>query len=145
MSDKKYVTPFQIAGIIAEREDNILFKKSYISEIIKMYLEECQKALLRGERVLFTGIGTIIPNVDVKEKYNLLKCNKEGGNPPFAYMKMTSNQHFIKKMNQTILNNIENEIYGLEKLPFNEEQMDYLKEKGFVPKDAKVPDDEEEE
>lgn len=144
MANKPAVTPFQMAARITERADNRIFKKQYIYEILQMYMEEVQKALLRGERVLIAGVGTIIPDVKTIEKFPLQVCNKEGGNPPFTYMRMTRNEHFMKKMNQTLMKNIENGIYGLEEIPFTEEQMEYLKEKGFVPQDAKLPDEEEE-
>ena len=45
-------------------------------------------------------------------------------------------------MTKTLQENIMNGIYGLEKLPLKEEQLDYLKEKGFAPKNAKLPDSE---
>lgn len=143
MPNKPAVTPCQMAARIAERANNRIFKKQYIYEILQMYMEECQNALPRGERVLIAGVGTIISEVKITEKFILPVCNKDGENPPFTYMRMTRNSHFLEKMNQTLMKKIENGIYGLEQIPFTEEQMDYLKEKGFVPKDAKLPDEEE--
>ena len=40
------------------------------------------------------------------------------------------------KMNEKLLENIENGIYGLEKLPFSKQQMTYLKNGGFIPEDT---------
>lgn len=41
-----------------------------------MYMEECQKALLRGDRVQISEVGTIIPEVKTCESFNLPQCNK---------------------------------------------------------------------
>ena len=48
-----------------------------------------------------------------------------------------------EKMNEKLLENIENGIYGLEKLPFSKQQMTYLKNGGFIPEDAELPTDDE--
>lgn len=128
---------------VYNRIDNEMFRWSYIRKILQAYHEELQKALLRGERVLIPGVGTLIPEIKLKEKFNMPCCNKEGGNLPYTDIKLTRNLKFQINMTKTLQENIMNGIYGLEKLPLTEEQLDYLKEKGFAPKNAKLPDEEE--
>ena len=70
-------------------------------------------------------------------------CNKEKGNLPYMDIRLSRNTKFRASMTRRLLDNIKNGIYGLEKLPLTEEQLDYLKEKGFAPKNAKLPDEEE--
>lgn len=55
------------------------YKKEFVYDILKMYMEECQKALLRGERVQISGVGTIISEVKTCESFNVPQCNKEEG------------------------------------------------------------------
>lgn len=129
------LSPHKMAGRIAERADNKIYKKEFVYDILKMYMEECQKALLRGERVQISGVGTIIPEVKTCESFNLPKCNKEEGNPPYTRIRMSRNNILGEKMNETLLENIKNGIYGLEKLPFSKQQMTYLRNGGFIPKD----------
>ena len=69
-------------------------------------------------------------------------CNKEEGNLPYMDIRLSRNTKFRASMTRRLLENIKNGIYGLEKLPLKEEQLDYLKEKGFAPKNAKLPDSE---
>ena len=128
---------------VYNRIDNEMFRWSYIRKILQAYHEELQKALLRGERVLIPGVGTLIPEIKLKEKFNMPCCNKEGGNLPYTDIRLSRNLKFQINMTKTLQENIMNGIYGLEKLPLKEEQLDYLKEKGFAPKNAKLPDEEE--
>lgn len=58
-------------------------------------------------------------------------------------MRMSRTNTLHDKMNETLLENIENGIYGLEKLPFSKQQIPYLKNGGFIPEDAELPDEEE--
>ena len=39
-----------MAGRIAKRADNKIYKKEYVYDILKMYMEEVQNALLRQKR-----------------------------------------------------------------------------------------------
>ena len=130
------ITPCKMAGRIAKRADNKIYKKEYVYDILKMYMEEVQNALLRGERVQISGVGTIIPEVKTRECYSLPCCNKVEGNPPYTSMRMSRTNKLHDKMNEKLLENIENGIYGLEKLPFSKQQMTYLKNGGFIPEDA---------
>lgn len=98
-----------------------------------MYMDECRKRLLRGERILLTRIGTIIPEVKVHEHFNLPVCNKEEGNPPYTRMRMTRNYSLGQEMNRKLQKNIENGILGLEELSFSKQQIAILKNSGMIP------------
>ena len=137
MKSNTGLTPSQIAGRILHREDNI-YKKDILQDVIRLYMEEIQKALLSGERVLLAGVGTIIPEVKTHiGNYNLAVCNNFDGNPPpYTRMRMTRTYKFGNKMNKQLLDNISDGIYGLEKLPFNNQQLNILKNSGYVPEDA---------
>ncbi|MSS63655.1 HU family DNA-binding protein [Velocimicrobium porci] len=130
------ISPYKMAGRIAKKADNKIYKREYVYDILKMYMEEIQSALLRGERVQISGVGTIIPEVKTRENYSLPCCNKADGNPPYTAMRMSRTNTLHDKMNEKLLENIENGIYGLEKLPFSKQQMTYLKNGGFIPEDA---------
>lgn len=128
---------------VYNRIDNEMYKWTYIRKILQAYLEEIQNALLRGEWVRIPGVGTLIPEINTKEKFNLPNCNKEEGNLPYMDIKLARSVKFRASMTRRLLDNIKNGIYGLEKLPLKEEQLDYLKEKGFAPEDAKLPNEED--
>ena len=132
MLSKSALTVNQIAGRICDRDGN-LYSKKVVCEILNMYMEECRKGLLRGERVQLTGIGTIIPEVKVYEHFNLPVCNKDDGNPPYTRMRMTRTYSLGQEMNRKLLKNIENGILGLEKLPFSKKQIAILKDSGMIP------------
>lgn len=134
MQDKSALTISQIAGRICDREGN-LYSKKIVYNILNMYMDECRKGLLRGERILLTGIGTIIPEVKVHEHFNLPVSNKEDGNPPYTRMRMTRSYSFGQEMNRKLLKNIENGILGLEELPFSKQQIAILKNSGMIPND----------
>ena len=110
-----------------------------------MYMDECRKALAEGERIEISKVGSIIPEVKVHiGNFNLPMCNKEGGNPPSTKLKITRNNSLMDLMNRTLLKNIENGIYGLEKLQFSKQQMDILKNSGYIPEEAEIENGEEE-
>ncbi|MCH5271767.1 MAG: hypothetical protein J1E83_13685 [Lachnospiraceae bacterium] len=132
MSSKSALTVNQIAGRICDRDGN-LYSKKVVYEILNMYIEECRKGLLRGERILLTGIGTIIPEVKTHEHFNLPVCNKEDGNPPYTRMRMTRTYSLGQEMNRKLHKNIKNGILGLEELPFSKQQMAILKNSGMIP------------
>lgn len=137
------ISPSKMAGRIAKRADNKIYKRECVYDVLKMYMDEVQKALLRGERVQIAGVGTIIPEIKTRECFTLPCCNKAEGNPPYTTMRMSRTNTLHDKMNQTLLENIENGIYGLEKLPFSKQQMTYLKNGGFLPEDIKLEGEEE--
>lgn len=136
------LTACKMAKRICDRSDNI-YDKKIIENILKMYMDECRKALLSGERVQITKVGTIIPEVKTRLFYNLPICNKEGGNPPYTKLKISSNDLLGEAMNRALVKNIENGIYGLEKLPFSKQQFDILKGSGYIPEDAELPEEGE--
>ena len=116
-----------------------------ITDILLMYMDECRKALAEGERIEISKVGSIIPEVKVHiGNFNLPMCNKEGGNPPSTKLKITRNNSLMDLMNRTLLKNIENGIYGLEKLQFSKQQMDILKNSGYIPEEAEIENGEEE-
>ena len=138
------LTACKMAKRICDRSDNI-YDKKIIENILKMYMDECRKALLAGERVQITKVGTIIPEVKVHEgNFNLPRCNKVGGNPPYTKLRMRRNNFLVEAMNNTLTKNIENGIYGLEKLSFSTQQMDTLKKSGYIPEDVEIEEEEEE-
>ena len=48
-------------------------------------------------------------------------------------------------MNKRLMQNIKNGIYGLKKLLFTKTQFEFLKETGYIPEDAELPDEEDDE
>ena len=137
------LTANQIAKRIYNREDNVYDKKvitkQLITNILLMYMDECRKALAEGERIEISKVGSIIPEVKVHiGNFNLPMCNKDGGNPPYTKLKITRNNLLSETMNRNLLRNIENGIYGLDKLPFSKQQMDILKKSGYIPEDAEI-------
>ena len=112
--------------------DYNIYSEKMIYEILNKYMDECRKGLLKGERVQLKGIGTIIPEVRTRERFNIPECNKEGGNLPYTAIKMTRTLDLQEKMNCTLLNNIKNGIMGLEETPFSKQQISILKKYGFI-------------
>ena len=127
-SKKKYS---KMVCQISEREDN-LYHPKIISNILKMYMEECKAALLRGERVQLTGIGTIIPEVKVHEN-DVRVCERNCVNMPYTRMRMTRNYSLVQEMNCKLQKNIENGVLGLEELPFSKQQIAILRNSGMIP------------
>ena len=116
---------------VAGRDDNIYHPK-IISTILNMYLDECRKALLRGENVQLRGIGTLMPEVKAHIHYNLPECNREGGNLPYTRVRMTRTNSLAQEMNRKLQENIENGILGLEELPFSRQQIAILRNSGMI-------------
>lgn len=138
----KALSAFKMAKRICDRKDNV-YDKRVIESILNMYMDECYKALLEGERVQITKVGTIIPEVKTRMNFSLPCCNKEEGNPPYTKIRISRNNWLCEKMNQTLLENIGNGIYGLEKLPFDKQQMGYLRNGGFIPDDIETEYEED--
>ncbi len=143
------LTANQIAKRIYNREDNVYDKKvitkQLITSILLMYMDECRKALVEGERIEISKVGSIIPEVKVHEgNFNLPMCNKDGGNPPYTKLRIRRNNLLVDVMNNALIKNIENGIYGLDKLPFSRQQMDILKKSGYIPEDAEIRNGDDE-
>ncbi len=131
----KAVNASHMAKRITGRDDNI-YDKKVIENILNMYMDECRKALLEGERVQITKVGTLIPEVKTRLFFNLPVCNKEDGNPPYTKLRVYRNNSLGVEMNSRLLNNIEEGIYGLAHLPFSKPQLKNLKDSGYIPADA---------
>ena len=139
----KALSAYKMAKRISDRKDNV-YDKRIIENILNMYMDECRKALLSGERVQITKVGTIIPEVKIRLFYNLTICNKDGGNPPYTKLRIRRNNLLGDIMNRLLIKNIENGIYGLDKLPFSRQQMDILKKSGYIPADAEIKNGDDE-
>ena len=124
----------QMAGRILHREDNI-YKKDIIYDVLKMYMDECRKALLNGERVTLTKLGTITPQLRTHiGSYNLPTCNRcEDNPPPDVGVKLSRSTEFRKQLNEKLLKYIENGEIGLGNLSFDERQLTILRNSGFIP------------
>ena len=149
MARVKALSAYKMAKRIYAREDNVYDKKvvskKLIPDILLMYMDECRKALAEGERIEISKVGSIIPEVKVHiGNFNLPMCNKDGENPPYTKLKITRNNLLSDTMNRNLLRNIENGIYGLDKLPFSRQQMDILKKSGYIPADAEIKNGDDE-
>jgi len=134
----------KMAGRIINREDNIYDKKVVIN-ILNAYMDECRKALIKGERIQLSGVGTIIPEVRTHRSCYLPYCNNdEHENSPYTRIRMTRTNSLREDMDRTLLSNIENGIYGLEKLPFDIQQIGNLKANGFIREEESDYGEEEE-
>ncbi len=144
MKSKYGLSTHKMAGRISQREDNLYDKKIIVS-ILNMYMEEVRKAVLKGERVQITGVGTIIPEVKTHKKYYIPTCEDLQQDSPYTKIRLSRNDSLFQDMNQQLLQNIENGIWGLERLPFDTQQMSILKQSGFIPQDAKEVESQENE
>ena len=128
----------KMAARILNREDN-KYKKELIYDVLKMYMDECRKAVLNGERVQITGVGTIIPKLRThKGAFNMPICNRcEGNPPPYVEVKLSRNDSFRKELSEKLLKNLDNGIIGLGKLSFDVQQINILKNSGFIKEDYK--------
>ena len=140
----KALSAYKMAKRISDRKDNV-YDKRIIENILNMYMDECRKALLSGERVQITKVGIIIPEVKVHEgNFNLPICNKNGGNPPYTKLRIRRNNLLGDIMNRLLIKNIESGIYGLDKLPFSKQQMDILKKSSYISADAELKNGDDE-
>ncbi len=131
MAAKKALTVNQMAIRILERDDNDR-KQTVIRDIINMYMDECRKALINGERIQLSGIGTIIPDVKVHDgEYHIPELNKEI-NPPYTTLRISRNNTLKFDMNRKLESNVKKGILGLEELKLTEEQLQVLKDRGYI-------------
>ena len=149
MARVKALSAYKMAKRIFNREDNVYDKKvitkQLITNILLMYMDECRKALAEGERIEISKVGSIIPEVKVHiGNFNLPMCNKDGGNPPYTKLRIRRNNLLVDVMNNDLIKNIENGIYGLDKLPFSRQQMDILKKSGYISEDVKIKNGDDE-
>lgn len=141
MAYKNGLSAGKMAARIYNREDNI-YKQSMIKEILDMYAQEICKAMMNGERVQISKVGTIFPELKVRLSYGLPGCDKEGGNPPYTHIRISRNRVIKANMNKHLMQNIDNGIYGLQKTPFSKQQFDILKKSGYIPEDAELPEND---
>lgn len=134
------LTASKMAKRISDRKDNI-YDKRIIENILNMYMDEIRIAMMNGERVQISKVGTIIPEVKARLHFTLPGCNKEDGNPPYTKIRMSRNHSIKENMDRKLLQNIENGIYGLAKTPFSKQQFNILKNSGYIPEDAELPED----
>ena len=142
MERVKALTASKMAKRRCGRKENI-YSEKVIKDILNMYMDECREALIKGERIQISKVGTIIPEVKTRLSYNLPVCNKEDGNPPYTKLRISRNNSLGDAMNRTLVNNIENGVYGLEKLPFSRQQSGILKNSGYIPEDAEIEEGED--
>ena len=135
----------KMAARIRDREDN-LYKKEMIKDVLSMYADEIRKAMLNGERVQITKVGTLIPEIKTHiGNYSMPTCNNFNGNPPpYTRIRMTRSYSLREAMNRKLLQNIKEGIYGLLKLPFSKQQIGILKSSGYISEDVEVDCEEEE-
>ena len=131
MSSYSGLTIRKAAKRMSNREDN-LYSEKVINNVLKMYMEECKKELLKGKSVQLTGIGTIIPEIKTHKYSNLPSFNKEDNDLPYTKVKMKRNYSLIQEMNRILRENIENGILGLENLPFERQQITILRDNGLI-------------
>lgn len=130
---------------ILNREDNPIYKQVMIRNILNMYSDEIRKAMLNGESVQISGVGTLIPEVKVHDgKYNMPICNRTEGNPPpHTKIRIYRNRAMEIAMNNRLMQNIKNGIWGLKNRLFTKHDLELLKETGYIPEDAELPNKEE--
>lgn len=61
-------------------------------------------------------VGTMIPEVKARVSFNLPVNNNEKDNSPYIRISMLRNNKLGEKMNQTLIDNTEKGIYGLENI-----------------------------
>ncbi len=126
----------QMAGRICGREDNV-YDKRVIKHILDMCADECRKAILDGERIQISRVGTIIPEVKVHiGNFNLPGYEQEGDSQPFTGIRIFRNHSLREAMNGRLTKNIQDGIYGLARLPFGRKQMDILRHSGYIPQES---------
>lgn len=126
----------KMASRIYDRKDN-LYKQSMIKEILDMYADEVRKAVMSGERVQITRVGTIIPELKTHiGRYNMPICNQHGDNPPpYTKIRISRNQSIKEAMDEQLIRNMNDGIFGLDKLSFTKQQIGILKDSGYIPED----------
>lgn len=61
MASKLGLSANKMSARILKREDN-KYKKEVIYDVLKMYMDECRKAVLDGERVKLKELGLLFLN-----------------------------------------------------------------------------------
>ena len=138
-----------MADIILNREDNPIYRHLMIRNILTMYYDEVRKALVDGESILIPGVGTIIPELKINRgKYNMpnCNCNNEGENPPpITKLRIYRNRKLELDMNNRLKKNLLEGIWGLKNRFFPPTDFEYLKSIGYIPEDAELTTEYEED
>lgn len=129
---KRAINITGMAGRVCNREDNI-YKLSVITDILKMYFDECLNALEDGEKVGLSTIGTITPHVHTPKTYGCLRMNSPEGNKPYTTIQFTRGITCRERLDRKFWKNLKKGFAGLgERCQCNKAQKNVLIEKGFL-------------
>ena len=125
------LTTKQIAERIMQREDNI-YRIEVIRDILDRYCEECTNALLDGEKLNLSGIGTLTPKIHAPVTMNIFDDGDEK-RIPYVTVNYRRNTKLKDRMNRRYRKNIENGFAGLsDKCVCTTQQRNVLIEKGVM-------------
>ena len=125
------LTTKQIAERIMQREDNI-YRMEVIRDILDRYSEECMKALIDGEKLNLSGIGTLTPKIHAPITMNIFDDEDEK-RIPYVTVNYRRNTKLKDRMNSRYRKNIENGFAGLsDKCICTTQQKNTLIEKGVM-------------
>lgn len=142
MSNKSALQESAMASRIYYREDN-QYSKNVIKDILKMYSDEIRGALINGERVQLSRVGTIIPEVRTHRSCYLPNCNNASHeNAPYTRIRMTRTLSIGDAMDEKLMDNMENGILGLEKTRFDKQQLTNLRNAGYISDDIDIGEEE---
>lgn len=97
-----------INRIMQNGKEVCCYRKEVLSDVIDLYTKELVKALMDGEKINITGIGTITPKV--RQHYG--KChlpnrkNPYGDHMPYIRLYFVQNNRFREKINKKFLRNL---------------------------------------
>lgn len=132
MSNKSALQESAMASRIYYRKDNT-YSKKVIKDILKMYSDEIRGAMINGERVQISRVGTIIPEVKTHRSCYLPTCNNLlHENAPYTRIRMTRTLSIGEAMDEKLMNNMDNGILGLEKTRFDSQQLTNLRNAGYI-------------
>ncbi len=125
------LTTKQIAERIMQREDNI-YRMEVIRDILDRYSEECTNALLDGEKLNLSGIGTLTPKIHAPVTMNIFDDGDEK-RIPYVTVNYRRNTKLKDRMNSRYRKNIADGFAGLsEKCVCTAQQRNVLIEKGVM-------------
>lgn len=125
------LTTKQIAERIMQREDNI-YRIEVIRDILDRYSEECMKALIDGEKLNLSGIGTLTPKIHAPITMNIFD-DRDEKRIPYVTVNYRRNTKLKDRMNSRYRKNISNGFAGLsDKCVCTTQQRNVLIEKGVM-------------
>lgn len=129
---KKFGTTVKsLAERVWKREDNP-FKKEYIMKILKLYHEEIYKALLDGEKINLSKIGTLTPKLHAPISNNLYP-DDEDKCQPYVSIDYVQNRKLKNAASDRFRRNIQDGFDGLsEHCICTTQQRNTLIRKGFL-------------